>query len=147
MITGTFVTDLKNISVEFVDKPFDGVCFRVFYEEHLVSFEVFMILDGCLVALLSKHCIWREEEVCLKPGGQLGMRIEKQEVRTIIPAAEIAPGVMLVSSSCEARGRGPEHRTWLDFPTEVGPRKTARRIFSVVTKHGRRDEYMYLHPR
>ena len=145
MIVGTFVADLENIGVEFVDEPFDSVCFRVFYEEHLVSFEVFTILDGCLVALLSEHCIWREEEACLKPVGQLGMRIKQREVRTIIAAAEIAPGVMLVSSSREARGRGPECRTRPDFPTEVGPRKMARRIFLMVTKRGRRDEYMCLH--
>ena len=53
--------------------------------------------------------------------------------QTIIAAAEMAPGVIAVSSSRAASGRGPERRPRPGFPTEVGPRKIARRIFWVVT--------------
>ena len=55
--------------------------------------------------------------------------------RTITAAVEIAPGVMVVSLSRVASGRGPERRARPDFPTEVGPRKIARRIFWVVVQY------------
>ena len=55
--------------------------------------------------------------------------------QTITAAVEIAPGVMVVSSSRVASGRGPECCAQPDLPTEVGPRKIARRIFWVVVQY------------
>lgn len=75
------------------------------------------------------------------------MRIERWKLRTIIAAAEMAPGVMLFSSSRVARGRGPERRARPVFPTDVGPRKMARRIFWKITERSWDDKYMGLHSR
>jgi len=62
----------------------------------------------------------------------------------MIPAAAIAPGVMPINSSREARGRGPVRRERPVFPTEVGPRRMARRICHGVAKNMRRDHWEYL---
>ena len=57
--------------------------------------------------------------------------VEKKfkKLHTRTAAAAIIPGVIVVSSSLAARGRGPERRAWPDRPIDVGPRKIARRIF------------------
>jgi hypothetical protein len=120
---------LKDVSVEFVDEPFDGIRFRVFHEECLVSVKVFSILDERLVAFLREDGVRRENKTRLSPNNQSQTRVKRGELRTIIPAAAMALGVMLVSSIRVARGRGPERRVRPDFPTDVGPRRMARRIF------------------
>ena len=62
-------------------------------------------------------------------GNQLTVdKCKIMQVQTIILAVAMVPGVMLVSSNRIARGCGPECHAQPDFPTDVGPRKMARRI-------------------